>query len=149
MINLLPMTIEAMVAILLLFTILYCVRLNSQLRRLKADESVMKGVITELLTATENAERAIAGLKATVREADDTLGAHLRDAERFCIEMKTGTEAGADVLNRISQIAGARPWLLGVSPPPGKDPTSDPKTIIAAAKALAERAHARAKAAAA
>jgi len=148
-INLLPMTIEAMVAILLLFTILYCVRLNSQLRRLKADESVMKGVITELLTATENAERAIAGLKATVREADDTLGAHLRDAERFCIEMKTGTEAGADVLNRISQIAGARPWLLGVSPPPGKDPTSDPKTIIAAAKALAERAHARAKAAAA
>ena len=149
MINLLPMTIEAMVAILLLFTILYCVRLNSQLRRLKADESVMKGVITELLTATENAERAIAGLKATVREADDTLGTHLRDAERFCIEMKTGTEAGADVLNRISQIAGARPWLLGVSPPPGKDPTSDPKTIIAAAKALAERAHARAKAAAA
>jgi hypothetical protein len=148
-INLLPMTIEAMVAILLLFTILYCVRLNSQLRRLKADESVMKGVITELLTATENAERAIAGLKATVREADDTLGTHLKDAERFCIEMKTGTEAGADVLNRISQIAGARPWLLGVSPPPGKDPTSDPKTIIAAAKALAERAHARAKAAAA
>jgi hypothetical protein len=143
------MTIEAMVAILLLFTILYCVRLNSQLRRLKADESVMKGVITELLTATENAERAIAGLKATVREADDTLGTHLKDAERFCIEMKTGTEAGADVLNRISQIAGARPWLLGVSPPPGKDPTSDPKTIIAAAKALAERAHARAKAAAA
>ena len=149
MINLLPLTIEGMVAILLLFTILYCVRLNSQLRRLKADESVMKGVITELLTATENAERAIAGLKATVREADDTLGAHLRDAERCCTEKKTATEAGADVLNRISQIAGARPWLLGVSPPPGKDPTSDPTTIIAAAKALAERAHARAKAAAA
>jgi hypothetical protein len=148
-INFLPLTIESMVAVLLLLTILYCVRLNSQLRRLKADESVMKGVITELLTATEKAERAIAGLKATVREADDTLGAHLRDAERFCTEMKTGTEAGADVLNRISQIAGARPWLLGVSPPPGKDPTSDPKTIIAAAKALAERAHARAKAAAA
>ena len=63
--------------------------------------------------------------------------------------MKAGTEAGADVLDRITQIAGARPWLLGVSPPPGKDATSDPKTIIAAAKALAERAHARAKAAAA
>jgi hypothetical protein len=148
-INFLPLTIESMVAVLLLFTILYCVRLNSQLRRLKADESVMKGVITELMTATANAERAIAGLKATVREADDTLGAHLKDAERFCHEMKAGTEAGADVLDRITQIAGARPWLLGVSPPPGKDATSDPKTIIAAAKALAERAHARAKATAA
>jgi hypothetical protein len=148
-INLLPLTIESMVAVLLLFTILYCVRLNSQLRRLKADESVMKGVIAELMTATANAERAIAGLKTTVREADDTLGAHLKDAERFCQEIKTGTAAGSDVLERITQIAGARPWLLGVSPPPGKDATSDPKTIIAAAKALAERAHARAKAAAA
>ena len=149
MINFLPLTIESMVAVLLLLTILYCVRLNSQLRRLKADESVMKGVIAELMTATANAERAIAGLKTTVREADDKLGTHLQDAERFCQEIKTSTAAGADVLTRIAQIAGARPWLLGVSPPPGKDPTSDPTTIIAAAKALAERAHARAKAAAA
>jgi uncharacterized protein DUF6468 len=149
MISILPMTIEAMVAILLLFTILYCVRLNAQLKRLKADESSMKAIIAELLTATEKAERAIAGLKGTVREADETLGEHLKDAERFCIEIKTSTEASADVLNRISQIAGARPWLLGVAPAqPKPDPNApDPKAIIAAAKALAERAHARAKAA--
>ena len=151
MINVLPLTIESMVAVLLLFTILYCVRLNSQLRRLKADESVMKSIIAELVTATENAERAITGLKATVREADDKLGTHLQDAEHFCSEIKTSTAAGADVLDRITQIAGARPWLLGVAPPEPKLPkgSSDPKSIIAAAKALAERAHARAKAAAA
>ena len=83
-----------------------------------------------------------------MREADDTLGEHLKEAERFCIEIKTSTEAGADVLNRISQIAGARPWLLGVAPAqPKPDPSApDPKLIMAAAKALAERAHARAKA---
>jgi hypothetical protein len=101
--NFLPITIEAMVAILLLFTILYCVRLNAQLKRLKADESAMKGIIGELIASTEKAERAIAGLRSTVREADDTLGEHLKEAERFCIEIKTSTEAGADVLNRISQ----------------------------------------------
>ena len=147
--NFLPMTIEAMVAILLLFTILYCVRLNAQLKRLKADESAMKGIIGELIASTEKAERAIAGLRSTVREADDTLGEHLKEAERFCIEIKTSTEAGADVLNRISQIAGARPWLLGVAPAqPKPDPSApDPKLIMAAAKALAERAHTRAKAA--
>jgi len=147
--NFLPITIEAMVAILLLFTILYCVRLNAQLKRLKADESAMKGIIGELIASTEKAERAIAGLRSTVREADDTLGEHLKEAERFCIEIKTSTEAGADVLNRISQIAGARPWLLGVAPAqPKPDPAApDPKLIMAAAKALAERAHARAKAA--
>src|SRR5258707_15019931 len=98
-----------MVAVLLLFTILYCVRLSAQLRRLKADESVMKGVISELVTATASAERAISGLKVTVCEADDKLGVHLQDAERFCHEIKTSTAAGADVLNRIAQIAGARP----------------------------------------
>jgi hypothetical protein len=147
--NFLPITIEAMVAILLLFTILYCVRLNAQLKRLKADESAMKGIIGELIASTEKAERAIAGLRSTVREADDTLGEHLKEAERFCIEIKTSTEAGADVLNRISQIAGARPWLLGVAPAqPKPDPAApDPKLIMAAAKALAERAHARARAA--
>ena len=37
-INVLPLTIESLVAILLLLTILYCVRLNDQLKRLKADE---------------------------------------------------------------------------------------------------------------
>jgi len=151
-INFLPLTIESMVAVLLLLTILYCVRLNGQLSRLKADESVLKSIITELVTATENAERAISGLKATVRETEDTLGARLKHAEHFCSEIKAGTAAGAEVLNRVTQIAGARPWLLGLSPAepkPAKDAPSDPKSIIAAAQALAERAHARAKAAAA
>ena len=55
--------IESLVAILLLLTILYCVRLNRQLQRLKADEQSLKATIAELITATEIAERAIAGLK--------------------------------------------------------------------------------------
>src|SRR3954466_4650538 len=101
-----------MVAILLLATILYCVRLNEQLKRLKADESSMKNIIGELLTGIENAERAISGLKATVREADETLGVRLKDAVRYCKEIKSGTEAGAEVLDRLGQLAGARPWLF-------------------------------------
>ena len=43
----------------------------------------MQQTIAELITATEIAERAIAGLKATVREADETLGERLKAAERF------------------------------------------------------------------
>ena len=56
--------IESLVSILLLLTILYCVRLNKQLRLLKADEQSLRATISELITATEIAERAIAGLKA-------------------------------------------------------------------------------------
>jgi hypothetical protein len=153
--NVLPLTIESMVALLLLATILYCVRLNTQLKRLKADESSMKNIIGELLTGIENAERAISGLKATVREADETLGVRLKDAVRYCKEIKSGTEAGAEVLDRLGQLAGARPWLFGVEG--AEEPQevtersvpTDPMSIVAAAQALAERAQARARAIAA
>ena len=64
------LTIESMVAILLLLTILYCARLNKQIGRLKADERLMKNNVADLLAATEKAERAIAGLKLTVNDAD-------------------------------------------------------------------------------
>ena len=146
MIKVIPLTIEVMVAVLLLFTILYCVRLNGQLRRLKGDESTMKATITELVTAVEAAERAIAGLKATVRDAETTLGEQLRSAETFSAEMARNTEAGGQVLERLTQIAGAKPWLMaapGAVPP--KSATPDPKEIAAAAHALVERAKSRAK----
>ena len=70
--NFLPLTIESLVSILLLLTILYCIRLNEQLKRLKADGSSMQQTITDLVAATDSAERAIAGLKNTVLEADET-----------------------------------------------------------------------------
>jgi hypothetical protein len=145
-IKVLPLTIESLVAILLLLTILYCVRLNRQLRRLKADEKTMQATIAELVLATEKAERAIAGLKATVRDAEETLGDRLRAAEDFADQMLRNTDAGAEVLDRLAQIANARPWLMGVAPAAdSRPPAPDPKTIMAAAQALAERNRARVK----
>jgi chromosome segregation ATPase len=144
-VNVLPLTIESLVSILLLLTILYCVRLNDQLKRLKSDGTSMQQTIAELLSATETAERAIAGLKATVQEADATLGERLRSAEAFSEEIKRNTAEGAEVLGRLTQIAGAR--LM--EPEPAQALPPDAKTIGAAAKALAERAKARARAMAA
>ncbi len=141
--NILPLTIEGMVAILLLVTILYCIRLNEQLKRLKADGATMQQTIAELITATESAERAITGLKATVREADETLGERLKSAERFSTEMRQNATAGAEILNRLSKIAGAR--LMGTEPEEVKPATPDAKTIVAAAQAFAERTRARVK----
>ena len=150
MINALPLTIESMVAILLLLTILYCVRLNSQLKRLKADESSMRTVIAELVTATATAERAIAGLKATVHDAEAGLTERLQDAERYCADIQRSIKGGAEVLDRLTQIADARPWLMGVQPAKEvKTAAPDPKAIMAAAQAFAERARARIKATAA
>ena len=79
--------IESLVAALLMLTIGYCTVLNQRLKRLKADEQALKATISELITATEIAKRAIAGLKLTVRDCDQNLGERLRTAERFSADM--------------------------------------------------------------
>lgn len=99
--------IESLVAVLLVVTIGYCVLLNHRLRRLRADEEALRATISELITASEIAERAILGLKATAGEADKTLGQRLTEAEHFSRQLASQIEAGSVVLDRISQIADA------------------------------------------
>jgi hypothetical protein len=155
------LTIEAMVAILLLLTILYCARLNKQIGRLKADERLMKTTVADLMAATEKAERAIAGLKTTVKEADNSLGARLREAEGYCASLTDNLRAGEDLLIRLRKIAYANNLLGGEvpverpvqaaptpanPPPPAPEPAHDAKSVAAAAQAFADRARARAQA---
>src|SRR2546430_8867774 len=79
----LGIVIESLVAVLLLLTIGYCMLLNKRLKRLRADEQSLKATIAELITATEIAERAIGGLKVTVRECDQNLGGELSMAQEM------------------------------------------------------------------
>ena len=130
--------IESLVAILLMVTIGYCYILNKRLTRLRADEQSLKATISELITATEIAERAITGLKVTVRECDQDLGERLRTAERFCAEMDRQLADGEQVLDRLTQIVMATRPDAVVAPP-----TSDPRALVAAAQAFAERARLR------
>jgi Domain of unknown function (DUF6468) len=132
--------IESLVAILLLLTIAYCVILNNRLKRLKADEQSLKATIAELITATEIAERAVAGLKTTAHECDSTLGERLRGADRCCAELNQQIKAGDALMKRLSRIvAAARPGEA--APEPVAAP--DPKAVAAAAQAFAERARTR------
>ena len=80
--------VEILVAALLLLTIGYCMLLNKRLKRLKADEQSLKATIGELITATEIAERAIGGLKLTVRDCDQNLGAQLAMANEMSDRLK-------------------------------------------------------------
>jgi uncharacterized protein DUF6468 len=132
--------IESLVAVLLMLTICYCFLLNKRLLRLKADEQSLKATISELITATEIAERAITGLKVTVRECDQNLGERLRTAERFSAEMERQLAAGDDVLDRLTKIVMAtRPQALA----PQAAATPDPRALAAAAQAFADRARSR------
>jgi hypothetical protein len=139
--------IESLVAILLAVTIGYCSLLNRRLKRLKADEHSLKATISELITATEIAERAITGLKLTVRECDQNLGERLRTAERFSADMEQQLAAGDTVLERLAKIVVAtRPEpAFAPAPAPVPAPASaiDPRATVAAAQAFVDRARLR------
>src|SRR6187431_434994 len=102
--------IESLVAVLLLLTIGYCMLLNTRLKRLKADEHSLKATIGELITATEIAERAIGGLKHTVRDVNENLGNQLTSAAQMAQQLKNQLAEGDNVIRRLSRIAiAARP----------------------------------------
>lgn len=129
--------IESMVAVLLLLTILYCVRLSRQLRLLRADEQSLRATIAELITATEIAERAIGGLKTTMRDSEQHLAVRLADAERVSQQFDEHLTSGRDLLAKIARITGASKQTELTEAP-------DAREVAAAAQAFADRARARA-----
>lgn len=138
--------IESLVAVLLLLTIGFCVVLNARLKKLKADEQALKGTISELITATEIAERAIAGLKITVRDCDQNLGERLRAGEILARELGGQLEGGKQILVQLAQITLAARGPQEPSAPPAPQ-LSDAQATAQAASAFAARARQRLRAA--
>jgi len=136
----LGVAIESLVAVLLMLTIGYCMLLNKRLKRLKADEHSLKATIAELITATEIAERAIGGLKHTVRDVNENLGSQLAAATQMSEHLRGQLVEGDGVIRRLSRIASAaRP---GAAEPEAEAPAarvSSAKAVAAAAQAFSER----------
>jgi len=129
--------VEIMVSVLLLLTILYCVRLNKQLRLLKADEQSLRATISELVTATEIADRAISGLKSTMQQGGQALSERLERGEVLTAELDLHLTAGNQLLTRLMRIAS-------VSRPPGESPAiQNANAVAAAAQAFADRTRSR------
>ena len=133
----LGIVIESLVAVLLMLTIGYCMVLNKRLQRLKADEHSLKATIAELITATEIAERAIGGLKHTVRDVNENLGSQLTAATQMAGHLKNMLAEGDGVIRRLGKIAiAARPSQEAEAPVPQ---VSTAKAVAAAAEAFSER----------
>jgi chromosome segregation ATPase len=127
-------------------TIGYCMLLNSRLKRLKADESSLKATISELITATEIAERAIGGLKLTVRDVNENLNAQLTAAGQISIQLKKQLAEGDNVVRRLSRIASAaRPSAEAAAETPAAEPSAQPvvsSANLSSARAIAQAAQA-------
>ena len=136
----LGIAIESLVAILLMLTIGYCMLLNKRLQRLKADEHSLKATIAEMITATEIAERAIGGLKHTVRDVNENLGSQLTAATQMSAHLKNQLAEGDSVIRRLSRIVlAARPGSEAPAAEPAAPMLSPARAIAAAAEAFSER----------
>jgi hypothetical protein len=133
----LGMVIESLVAILLVVTIGYCMLLNNRLKRLKADEQSLKATIGELITVTEIAERAIGGLKHTVRDVNENLGAQINAATALAEQLKAQLAESDNVVRRLSKIAVAARPLADVDADAPR--VSSARANAAAAQAFVER----------
>jgi hypothetical protein len=134
------LVIESLVAVLLILTIGYCMLLNKRLKRLKADEQSLKATIGELITATEIAERAIGGLKHTVRDVNENLGNQIVTATELSRHLSKQLTEGDAVLRRLSRIAlAARPASAQDAEPVEQPAPADARSVAAAARAFSER----------
>jgi chromosome segregation ATPase len=133
--------IESLVAILLMLTIGYCMLLNARLKRLKADEHSLKATIAELITATEIAERAIGGLKHTVRDVNENLGNQLTSAAQMSQQLRKQLAESDQVFRRLSRIVtAARPASEAEPEPEVAAPkVSSAQAVAAAAQAFSDR----------
>ena len=131
--------IEALVAVLLVVTIGYCMLLNKRLLRLKADEQSLKATIGELITATEIAERAIGGLKHTVRDVNENLGSQLTAATQMSAHLKNQLAECDGVIRRLSKIASAARPTQAPDPELETPKLSPAKAVAVAAQAFSER----------
>ncbi|WP_438274856.1 DUF6468 domain-containing protein [Nitrobacter sp.] len=130
------LAIESLVAVLLVLTIGYCMLLNKRLKRLRADEQSLKATIGELITATEIAERAIGGLKHTVRDVNDNLGNQIVSATELSRQLAKQLAEGDAVVRRLTRIALAARPATAAEPEPAP---SDARSVAAAARAFSER----------
>ncbi len=149
------MAADVLVAVLLVASIASSMKLSARINRLKADEAGLRSTIGDLVVASATAERAIAGLRATLDECDRTLAERLHTAERTTADLATHVEAGESVLTRIASIVGqARTTAAEKAPAPATAPVRPVAreavpaggngervgAALAAAQALSERA---------
>ena len=100
-------------------------------------------MIRELITATEIAERAIGGLKLTVRDVNEHLGGQIAAASEMSDYLKRQLAEGDQVVRLLSKIViAARPPGAAPEPeaPKGSGTKgSDVKALAAAAQAFSDR----------
>lgn len=96
---------ELTVGLLLVVMIGYCYILNRRLVAFKADEALMRSVVTDLMHATTKAEQSIQALREISQECAETLQDQIRRGEILISELDQRMgQGGVPVVQRQAAV---------------------------------------------
>lgn len=123
--------VEALVAVLLMVTIGYCLLVNRKLEQLRSDQSELRQIIRELNTATGQAEAAIVVLRESAKSAETTLREKVDDADALSGRLAAEVTKGEGLLAKLTLFTHApRANAVPISPQPA--PQAAPRTEVRA-----------------
>lgn len=121
--------LDVVVLIFLGAMIFYAIRLSKSLQEFRAQKGAFDGVIADLLSAIDQAERSIHGLKQASLVESEELGDLIRKAKLLSEELKDVNQASEGMASRLEGLAeknrkiiqgGAQPQHAGSNPPEQK-----------------------------
>ena len=101
----LSLILDGIIILLLAGTIFYCVRLSAYLKTFRTARKDLEKLIGDLSSHIQKAERAIDGLRRSVRESGDDLEALIEEAKGLSSELQIMSESGNSLAGRLEKIA--------------------------------------------
>ena len=101
--------LEVTLGLLLVATLMCCVRLEWRLKNLRKDQDSLVGTVRSLNGAITAAQASLAGLRAAAREADENLGRRVATARGVADELALLTSAGERIAERFESAHAAVP----------------------------------------
>ena len=95
--------IDCSLIVLLAGVIVMAFRLQRRLVALRSGQHELRETIGNLNAAINDAQRSVASLKMSAKEAQGTLGEDIKQASALSEELKLITEAGNNLADRIEQ----------------------------------------------
>lgn len=131
--------IEILLVLLLAVTVGYCMILNRRLGTLRSAQGELRQIVFELASATQTAETAIRGLKATTDDAETRLSESLHKAQLMARELTVLIDGHSKpaVIERVPPPAIPAPVM---SPPVVPVPVAPPAPAPQAAARQAAKA---------
>jgi len=131
--NPVSMTLDLLLAALLLITLGFGLRLERRLKTLQASQTTFAAAVADLDRAASRAESGLADLRGAMDEAVGLLAGRIEKARELATRLETLTTEGAAIAERPSaatqRSALDRVWARPAAAPPRPAPEPAPLTL--------------------